>query len=58
MKDLKQAEFLLEVLMEDRPGDVVDAYRDAYAMGPKWRDHIQASLERLPEIKRYIENIR
>jgi len=58
MKDLKQAEFLLEILMEDRPDDVVDAYRDAFAMGPKWRDHIKTSLERLPQIKRFVENIK
>jgi hypothetical protein len=48
-KDLAQADFLIRVLAEDRPGDLSEAYTDAMERGPKWRDHIGASLQRLPD---------
>jgi hypothetical protein len=48
-KDRGQAAFLINVLSQDRPDDLRDAYRDALARGPRWRDRIEASLKRLPE---------
>lgn len=48
-KDRAQATFLIDVLSEDRPEDLADAYADALARGPVWRSCIQASLDRLPE---------
>ncbi|WP_138469308.1 GSU2403 family nucleotidyltransferase fold protein [Poseidonocella sp. HB161398] len=47
-KDLGQAAFLVEVLAEDRPDDLAEAYGDALSRGPRWRERIAASLERLP----------
>ena len=48
-KDRGQAVFLINVLSQDRPDDLRDAYRDALARGPRWRNRIEASLKRLPE---------
>lgn len=48
-KDRRQAEFLIEVLAEDRPDDLREAYEDAMARGPKWRERLERSLSRSPE---------
>ena len=56
-KDLAQADFLIRVLAEDRPGDLADAYGDALDRGPKWRDHIAASLKRLPQVAALIAGL-
>ncbi|SMX51055.1 nucleotidyltransferase family protein [Actibacterium lipolyticum] len=50
-KDRRQAGFLISVLAEDRPDDLQDAYEDAQSRGPKWRERIAASLERMPNAK-------
>lgn len=49
VKDRQQAALLIRALAEDRPADLKDAYDDAMARGEKWRDHIGASLTRMPE---------
>jgi len=48
-KDRRQAAFLIEVLAEDRPDELRDAYEDALSRGPKWKERIRASLERMPK---------
>jgi hypothetical protein len=48
-KDRAQAAYLITVLAEDRPDDLREAYKDALARGQSWRDHITASLKRMPE---------
>jgi hypothetical protein len=53
-KDLLQAELLIDVLLQDRPGDLAEAYRDAMARGPRWRAHIEHSLKRSPKTKERI----
>lgn len=50
-KDRAQAEFLIEVLHQDRPEDLNEAYEIAFERGPAWRAHISASLELLPQTK-------
>ncbi|WP_366554817.1 GSU2403 family nucleotidyltransferase fold protein [Aquibaculum sediminis] len=47
-KDRAQAAFLIAVLAEDRPNDLAEAFQDALSRGPRWRDRIEASLNRLP----------
>lgn len=47
-KDLQQAELLIHILSEDRPGDLADAYTDALTRGPAWREHLGRSLARAP----------
>jgi hypothetical protein len=46
-KDRLQAAFLIETMAEDRPFDIWDAYVDAMARGPRWRERIERTLERL-----------
>lgn len=48
-KDRRQAAFLIAVLAEDRPDELREAYDDALARGPRWRDRIAATLERMPD---------
>lgn len=47
-KDRGQAAFLIEMLAEDRPDDLREAYQDALSRGPRWRERLEASLARLP----------
>lgn len=47
-KDREQAAFLIEALAEDRPDDLADAYRTALETGPRWRMHIENTLQRMP----------
>lgn len=48
-KDRGQAAFLIEVLAEDRPDDLREAYEDALSRGPRWQERIEASLARMPK---------
>ena len=50
-KDLMQAELLISILTEDRPADLAQAYRDAVNRGPRWRERIERSLTRAPQIR-------
>lgn len=54
-KDRRQAAFLVGVLAEDRPDELLDAYEDALSRGPKWRSRIEASLSRMPETQRQLQ---
>ncbi|MQT14665.1 nucleotidyltransferase family protein [Segnochrobactrum spirostomi] len=56
-KDLLQAAFLIRALAEDRPDDLTEAYADARAAGPRWRDRLDASLARLPETRTILEGV-
>jgi hypothetical protein len=47
-KDRGQAAYLIEILAEDRPDDILTAYKDALSRGPRWRERIQSSLARMP----------
>ncbi len=55
-KDRLQAAFLIEALAEDRPDDLAEAYRDALAEGPKWRERVSRTLDRMPETQTHIED--
>ncbi|MGC1488789.1 MAG: GSU2403 family nucleotidyltransferase fold protein, partial [Albidovulum sp.] len=57
VKDRMQAAFLIEVLAEDRPDELAEAYQDALAIGPRWRERLQSSLARLPEAKDRLEKL-
>ena len=49
VKDRGQAAFLIGVLAEDRPEDLLDALSDARGRGPRWGQRIDASLSRMPD---------
>jgi hypothetical protein len=46
-KDREQAAFLIAAMAEDRPDDLSRAYSAALEVGPRWREHIANSLERM-----------
>jgi hypothetical protein len=47
-KDRAQAEFLILVLAELRPDELLEAYEEAMERGPNWRRRIEATLKKLP----------
>jgi hypothetical protein len=57
IKDRLQAKFLIEVLAEDRPGDLRDALEDALSRGKRWRERITASVERTPSIRPHFDGL-
>lgn len=48
-KDLDQARLLLEILLEDQPADVADAWSDLASRGGRWRRAAEESGRGLPE---------
>ena len=56
-KDRAQAEFLIRVLADDRPDDLAEAYELALSHGPKWRERIASSLDRMPEAKALLNGL-
>ncbi len=46
-KARRQAEFLIDVLAEDRPDELRAAYEEALTRGPKWRERLERSLTRM-----------
>lgn len=56
-KDREQAAFLIEALAEDRPDELARSYAAAMAVGPRWRDHIDASLKRMPETQELLRGL-
>jgi hypothetical protein len=55
VKNRAQAAFLIEALAEDRPDDLVDAYRDAASRGPRWSQRLAATLARMPATRQRLE---
>jgi hypothetical protein len=56
-KDREQARWLVQVLAEDRPDELAEVYADARARGPKWRERIDASLKRLPDVRALLDGL-
>lgn len=48
-KDRAQAKFLIDILAEERPDDLAEAWDTARASGPAWRKRLDATLTRMPE---------
>lgn len=49
-KDRAQAAFLIDVLDEERPDDLAEAYAAALDNGSAWRSRLAASLARMPRV--------
>lgn len=54
-KDRMQASFLINILAEDRPDDLREAYSEAMNAGPQWRDRIGATLKRVHGLRELLE---
>jgi hypothetical protein len=48
-KDRQQAGEMIEMLMEDRPGDIELAVESINRRGPGWRKKLRDGLNRLPD---------
>jgi hypothetical protein len=57
VKDRGQSAFLIRALAEDRPDELREAYEEALANGPKWRDRIASSLKRMPETESLLSGL-
>ncbi len=49
-KDRAQAAFLIDVLSEERPDDLAEAYALALSNGPAWRSRLSATIDRMPRV--------
>lgn len=56
-KDRAQADFLIAVLAELRPDELREAHAEAMERGPRWRERISASLERLPNAAKHLREV-
>lgn len=56
-KDLAQAQALIEVLSEDRPGELAVAYETARNNGTKWEEAIATSLRQRPAIAELLDRV-
>lgn len=54
-RDRAQAAFLVEVLGEERPDDLAEAYQTALRSGPAWRARLAGSLARMPGTKAVLD---
>jgi hypothetical protein len=57
MKDRRQAQFLIDVLAQDRPDELREAYRDAISRGPRWRERLAAAVARVLGLKEKLEGL-
>ncbi|WP_127904058.1 nucleotidyltransferase family protein [Solirhodobacter olei] len=57
-KDRAQAAFLIEVLSEERPEDLLETYEAAREKGPQWRARLDATLKRMPETRARLDALR
>lgn len=55
VKDRRQAAFLIEALARDRPEDLREAYEDALARGPRWRERLTNAASRLDGLQRRLD---
>lgn len=46
-----QASLLIDVLSQERPDDLAEAYADALSRGPRWRHRLSISLAKMPATK-------
>ncbi len=56
-KDRAQAAFLIRALARDRPDELLEAYEEARAQGPKWRARLEAALARMPESRAALNSL-
>ena len=56
-KDRRQAKFLIDALAIDRPDDLREAAEDAYGRGPAWRQRLDATLKRMPDVRARLREI-
>ena len=56
-KDLMQAHLLIKILAEDRPDELLDAYKTALNSGPQWKARIEANLKKNTDIAAILNSL-
>ena len=56
-KDRAQAEMLIEVLSDERPEDLAEAYEAALTQGPAWRKRLSESLKMMPQTRKRLDGL-
>ena len=56
-KDRAQAAFVIEVLAQDRPQDLMETYREALASGQRWKERIERSLSQMPDTQEILDGL-
>lgn len=52
VKDRRQAAVLIDILARDRPDELREAYADALARGPRWRERLTAAIARIDGLEK------
>ena len=56
-KDRAQAAMLIEILSDERPEDLAEAYEAALAQGPAWRRIISETLKLMPQTQKRLDGL-
>lgn len=56
-KDLMQAHLLIKILAEDRPDELLDAYKIALNSGPQWKARLENSLKKRPDTAQLLKSL-
>ena len=56
-KDRAQAAMLIEILSDERPEDLAEAYEAALAQGPAWRRRISETLKLMPQTQKRLDGL-
>ena len=55
--DRAQAEMLIEVLSDERPEDLAEAYEATLTQGPAWRKRLSESLKLMPQTRLRLDGL-
>lgn len=56
-KDRAQAAFLIDILAQDRPDDLAEAYEGAVSSGPRWSERMAKTLQRMPMVVEQLRSV-
>ena len=52
-----QAHLLIKILAEDRPSELLDAYKIALNSGPQWKSRLENSLKNRPDTAQLLKSL-
>lgn len=56
-KDLRQAEWLIQILSKDQPFELFEAWEDVVARGPSWKKLAFAGLSKIDSAKEHMQGV-
>lgn len=57
VKDRRQAAMLIDILARDRPDELREAYTDALARGPRWRERLASAIARIDGLEQQLATL-